>query len=201
MPPRPWASPISSWPARRRWSSSPDIPARTRRHCTGCCARWPAASACSPNLSPCLRPDPARADADQRPAWLDARSGHHVMETHYAPFAELLHSIRTGQPAAEQLYGQPFFRWLSHHPEQASRFTGAMANLTSGFKTAAITSCRWMAPTRSWTSAAPTAPCSRPSWRHTRTCAACCRPPARHHRCRRDPGQARRGGPGGLRGR
>jgi hypothetical protein len=62
------------------------------------------------------------------------------METHYAPFADLLHTIRTGQPAAEQLYGQPFFSWLSHHPEQASRFTGAMANLTSGFKTAAITS-------------------------------------------------------------
>ena len=62
------------------------------------------------------------------------------METHYAPFAELLHTIRTGQPAAEHLYGQPFFSWLSHHPEQASRFTGAMANLTSGFKTAAIAS-------------------------------------------------------------
>ncbi|HMD24262.1 MAG TPA: methyltransferase [Streptosporangiaceae bacterium] len=62
------------------------------------------------------------------------------METHYAPFAELLHTIRTGQPAAEQLYGQPFFSWLSHHPEQASRFTGAMANLTGGFKTAAIAS-------------------------------------------------------------
>ena len=54
------------------------------------------------------------------------------METHYAPFAELLHSIRTGQPAAEHLYGQPFFTWLSHHPEQASRFTGAMANMTGG---------------------------------------------------------------------
>jgi hypothetical protein len=63
------------------------------------------------------------------------------METHYAPFAELLHTIRTGQPAAEQLYGEPFFAWLSHRPEQAGRFTGAMANLTSGgFKTAAIAS-------------------------------------------------------------
>ena len=62
------------------------------------------------------------------------------METHYAPFADLIHTIRTGQPAAEKFYGQPFFTWLSHHPEQASRFTGAMANLTSGFKTAAITS-------------------------------------------------------------
>jgi len=63
------------------------------------------------------------------------------METHYAPFAELIHAIRTGRPAAEHLYGEPFFAWLSHHPEQASRFTGAMANLTSGgFKTAAIAS-------------------------------------------------------------
>ena len=63
------------------------------------------------------------------------------METHYAPFADLIHAVRTGLPAAEHLYGEPFFAWLSHHPEQASRFTGAMANLTSGgFKTAAIAS-------------------------------------------------------------
>ena len=63
------------------------------------------------------------------------------METHYAPFAELIHAVRTGRPAAEHLYGEPFFAWLSHHPEQASRFTGAMANLTSGgFKSAAIAS-------------------------------------------------------------
>ena len=60
------------------------------------------------------------------------------METHYAPFGDLLGTIRTGQPAAERFYGQPFFAWLSQHPEQASRFTAAMANLTSGFKTAAI---------------------------------------------------------------
>ena len=60
------------------------------------------------------------------------------METHYAPFGDLLHTIRTGQPAAERFYGQPFFSWLSDHPEQASRFTAAMAGLTGGFKTAAI---------------------------------------------------------------
>ena len=62
------------------------------------------------------------------------------METHYAPFGDLTHTIRTGQPAAEHLYGQPFFSWLSHHPEQATRFTAAMANVTSGIKTAAIAS-------------------------------------------------------------
>src|SRR5690242_10066058 len=62
------------------------------------------------------------------------------METHYAPFGELVHTIRTGQPAAEHLYGQPFFGWLSGQPEQAARFTGAMANLTDGIKAAAIPS-------------------------------------------------------------
>ncbi len=62
------------------------------------------------------------------------------METHYAPFADLIHTVRTGQPAAERFYDQPFFKWLSHHPEHAARFTGAMANLTGGFKTAAIAS-------------------------------------------------------------
>jgi hypothetical protein len=62
------------------------------------------------------------------------------METHYAPFGELLHTIRTGQPAAEHLYGEPFFTWLSRHPGQAQRYTAAMANLTGGFKTPAIAS-------------------------------------------------------------
>jgi len=62
------------------------------------------------------------------------------METHYAPFGELLHTLRTGQPAAEHMYGEPFFAWLSHHPEQAARYTAAMASLTGGFKTAAIAS-------------------------------------------------------------
>jgi O-methyltransferase/methyltransferase family protein len=60
------------------------------------------------------------------------------METHYAPFGELLHTVRSGEPAAERLYGQPFFSWLSGQPGQVTRFTGAMANLTSGIKNAAI---------------------------------------------------------------
>ena len=60
------------------------------------------------------------------------------METHYTPFGELLHTVRSGEPAADHLYGQPFFSWLSGQPGQAARFTGAMANLTSGIKKGAI---------------------------------------------------------------
>jgi len=60
------------------------------------------------------------------------------METHYAPFGDLLYAVRSGEPAADRLYGQPFFSWLSGQPEQAARFTAAMANLTTGIKNAAL---------------------------------------------------------------
>jgi Dimerisation domain len=95
------------------------------------------------------------------------------METHYAPFADLIHTVRTGQPAAEHLYGESFFTWLSHHPEHAARFTGAMANLTGGFKTAAIASLPLDGIETIVDVGGAEARCSRPSWAHTRTCAAC----------------------------
>ena len=60
------------------------------------------------------------------------------METHYAPFAGLVETVRTGHCAAEVYYGVPFFDWLVGQPEQIARFSGAMANLTDGIKVAAI---------------------------------------------------------------
>lgn len=60
------------------------------------------------------------------------------METHYAPFGGLVDTVRTGRPAAEAYYGEPFFHWLSRHPEQVTRFTRAMANLTDGIKLHAV---------------------------------------------------------------
>ncbi len=62
------------------------------------------------------------------------------METHYAPFAGLLDTVRTGECAATQHYGQPFFSWLADQPEQVDRFSRAMANLTDGIKAGAIAS-------------------------------------------------------------
>jgi len=63
------------------------------------------------------------------------------METHYGPFGGLLDTVRTGRCAATTYYGKPFFSWLSGHPEQAERFSHAMANLTNGIKLGAIGSC------------------------------------------------------------
>lgn len=60
------------------------------------------------------------------------------METHYAPFGGLIDTIRTGTPAADAYYGQPFFSWLGGHPEQVDRFTRSMANLTEGIKVGAV---------------------------------------------------------------
>src|SRR5581483_3050520 len=70
------------------------------------------------------------------------------METHYAPFGELAHTVRTGQPAAEHVYGEPYFDWLSSRPDQVTRFTGAMRNLTDGIKAAAIPCVRLDGVTR-----------------------------------------------------
>jgi hypothetical protein len=60
------------------------------------------------------------------------------METHYEPFARLLHTVETGEPAATAHYGQPFWGWLQGHPEHAERFTGAMTNLTATIKAGAL---------------------------------------------------------------
>ena len=62
------------------------------------------------------------------------------METHYAPFAGLIGTVRSGECAATQFYGQPFFSWLADQPEQVDRFSRAMANLTGGIKAGAIAS-------------------------------------------------------------
>lgn len=53
------------------------------------------------------------------------------METHYAPFGDLLHTVRTGETAATRYYGKPFFEWIADDPKRAelqNRTFGAMAN-------------------------------------------------------------------------
>ena len=62
------------------------------------------------------------------------------METHYAPFGGLADTVRSGECAATQFYGEPFFSWLAGQPDQVSRFSRAMANLTDGIKGGAIAS-------------------------------------------------------------
>jgi hypothetical protein len=58
-------------------------------------------------------------------------------EEHYATYGELLHSVRTGRPAFEKVYGQPVFDFLSDHPEQARLFDQAMVSV-HGRETGAV---------------------------------------------------------------
>jgi hypothetical protein len=50
----------------------------------------------------------------------------------YLAFEQLLHSVRTGKPAFDKVFGSPRFDWLSQHPEQAALFHRAMVALSQG---------------------------------------------------------------------
>lgn len=48
-------------------------------------------------------------------------------EEPYRAFAELLHTVRTGEPAFEKVYGMPHFDYLARHPEASATFHRAMS--------------------------------------------------------------------------
>ncbi|MGO4445824.1 methyltransferase [Mycobacterium sp. 2YAF39] len=50
---------------------------------------------------------------------------------HWAEWGELLHSVQTGLPAPEKLYGKPYFDHLDEAPEQAALFNDAMSTMAS----------------------------------------------------------------------
>lgn len=50
----------------------------------------------------------------------------------YLAFERLMHSVRTGMPAFDEVFGSPRFDWLSKHPEQAALFQRAMVALSQG---------------------------------------------------------------------
>jgi SAM-dependent methyltransferase len=50
----------------------------------------------------------------------------------YLAFEQLLHSVRTGKPAFDKVFGSSRFGWLSEHPEQAALFQRAMVAVGQG---------------------------------------------------------------------
>ena len=50
----------------------------------------------------------------------------------YLAFTQLGHSVRTGLPAFDEVFGKPRFDWLADHPEQAVLFQRAMMALNQG---------------------------------------------------------------------
>jgi hypothetical protein len=53
---------------------------------------------------------------------------------HFRTYAELMHSVKTGQPAAEKVTGMPVFEYLARDEELAAIFNNAM----SGFSETAV---------------------------------------------------------------
>ncbi|WP_166661049.1 methyltransferase [Paractinoplanes brasiliensis] len=56
------------------------------------------------------------------------------METHYLPFSELLHTVRTGEPGATRYFGKPAFAWVGEDPARARQVARAMADLTGSLR-------------------------------------------------------------------
>jgi hypothetical protein len=57
-----------------------------------------------------------------------------LMETHYQPFGELLDTVRTGEPAAEVMYGMKFEYWMAQDPERVAIKNAAMASVSNGWR-------------------------------------------------------------------
>lgn len=60
-------------------------------------------------------------------------------ELYFAPFGEILHSVQTGKPARDKLYGMNVFEYLKEHPGMARVFDDAMANRSRSIAPAVAT--------------------------------------------------------------
>lgn len=49
----------------------------------------------------------------------------------WRPWGDLYEAVMTGRPAFERVYGEPFFSYLGHDPEQAALFNAAMSSDTA----------------------------------------------------------------------
>jgi O-methyltransferase domain/Dimerisation domain len=58
--------------------------------------------------------------------------------TAWLPWGELRHSIRTGKPAFDHVFGAPIFEYLGKTPEASAVFDGAMTSLSTFESTAVV---------------------------------------------------------------
>jgi hypothetical protein len=57
---------------------------------------------------------------------------------HFRVYAELLHSVTTGQPAVEQVTGKPVFEYFASDPDEGTRFNNGMTSLSAAAIAAAL---------------------------------------------------------------
>ena len=78
---------------------------------------------------------------------------------HWAEWGELLHSVQTGRPSPEKLYGKTYFDHLDDAPEQAALFNDAMSTMASLANELVIPAYDFAGSSSSSTSAAATGSC------------------------------------------
>ncbi|HTE65031.1 MAG TPA: methyltransferase [Candidatus Binatia bacterium] len=88
--------------------------------------------------------EPLRADA---PGSLRAFAIMLGEREHWRAWESVLHSVRTGQPAFEDVFGMPLFQYFAGHPEAARIFDEAMTS-RSGQENAAIVAAYHFAEAR-----------------------------------------------------
>jgi len=54
-------------------------------------------------------------------------------EEHYGAWGSLLHSVKTGEPAFNNVYGAPFFDYMAAHPATQATFDAAMSAVSETF--------------------------------------------------------------------
>ena len=57
---------------------------------------------------------------------------------HFRVYAEMAHSVRTGETLGDKLLGMPVFEYLQQNPELAARFNNAMTNFSAGIAPAVL---------------------------------------------------------------
>lgn len=59
-------------------------------------------------------------------------------EFHFRVYAEIDHSVRTGETLEAKVLGMPVFEYVQRHPELSARFNNAMTNFSAGVAPAAL---------------------------------------------------------------
>jgi hypothetical protein len=68
------------------------------------------------------------SDAPESHAGYARFTGH---DSTWRPWGQLAHSVRTGEPAFDKVFGEPVFEYYAKHPEAAAIFDTAMTSLST----------------------------------------------------------------------
>ncbi len=72
------------------------------------------------------------------PGSVRAQTLNLLAEHHWVPWGDLMHSVRTGEPAFRHVHGRSTFEYFEQHPEAGALFNQAMTGNTAGAGTSIV---------------------------------------------------------------